>query len=83
MTQAMLSNYAPGGKAVLFTDPTGNRFYFSYITLIAFKKKHHPLVIRENEWSQTTGSHLNAINPDHSVRVSGREFRSTYSKQFD
>lgn len=47
--------------------------YFSYNTPIAFYAGGER-VIRENEWSTTTGKHLNWINPDKSVRVSGEVF---------
>jgi len=42
--------------------------YFSYNTIIAFRSGGS-LTIRQNDWSTTTGRHLNAINPDKSIRV--------------
>jgi hypothetical protein len=36
--------------------------------------------IRENVWGQTTGKHLNWINPDHSIRLSGDEFETAVTK---
>lgn len=47
--------------------------YFSYDTVVAFKDGGN-LVIRQNDWKQTTGKHLNAINPDKKVRISGEQF---------
>lgn len=47
--------------------------FFSYETPIAFYNAGD-LVIRENAWSTTTGKHLNWINPDKSIRISGKEF---------
>lgn len=53
--------------------------YFSYDTIIAFSAPSTGLVIRENDWSTTTGKHLNAIDPDHKIRISGEDFE----KQLD
>lgn len=47
--------------------------FFSYETPVAFRKDYK-LVVRENDWGPTTGRHLNAIDPDKSVRVRGDEF---------
>ena len=51
----------------------GVYFYFSYRTIIAFKIDGK-LFIRENDWAQTTGKHLNAIDCDKSIRIKGEEF---------
>ncbi len=48
--------------------------YFSYETVIAVRTPFSGLIIRENDWSTTTGKHLNAINSDHSMRVSSQDF---------
>jgi hypothetical protein len=50
------------------------RIWFSYGIPIAFHDETG-LHIRENDWSTTTGGHLNAIDPDHSKRISGEEFQ--------
>jgi len=50
------------------------RLYYSYKTVVAFSTPDTGLVIRKNEWSTTTGKHLNAINSDHSIRISGLDF---------
>lgn len=50
------------------------RLYFSYQTIIAFHDDVSGLVIRENDWSSTTGKHLNAINSDKKRRISGAQF---------
>ena len=49
-------------------------FWFSYKTCIAFHLFGQEEHIRKNDWAQTTGKHLNYINPDKSVRISGKEF---------
>ena len=60
----------------------GNSFYYSYKTLIAFHTSKTGLVIRENEWKQTTGKHLNWIDSDKKKRVSGDEFQRIYDVTF-
>jgi len=52
---------------------------FSYRTPIAFAL-NGTVTIRENDWGAITGQHLNAINPDKSVRVSGQEFEQALGK---
>lgn len=39
-----------------------NRFFFSYETLVAVEPEQGGLIIRQNDWSNTTGKHLNAID---------------------
>ena len=51
----------------------GTKIYWSYSTIIALRI-NNTLHIRENEWGTTTGRHLNAINPDKSIRIPGAEF---------
>lgn len=47
---------------------SGMTFFYSYNTLIAFEDKEG-LIISENVWSNTTGRHLNAIEPDNKKRL--------------
>lgn len=49
------------------------RLYFSYDTIIAFSSPKGSAT-RQNDWSTTTGKHLNAITPDKKSRISGEEF---------
>jgi hypothetical protein len=51
----------------------GLTIWYSYATPVAFEKdgKFH---IRQNDWSKTTGKHLNEIDRDQSKRISGDEF---------
>ncbi len=64
----------PTDKANFYNIETARGiFWFSYDTCIAFES-NGKLVIRENEWNVTTGKHLNWINSDHSIRVTGQEF---------
>jgi len=48
--------------------------YFSYQTPIAFQTAKTGLVCRVNDWSTTTGKHLNAIQPNKAKRIPGAEF---------
>ena len=59
----------------------GVTVWFSYTTPIAFQVCGNPLVIRKNEWSNTTGKHLNAIDDDKSKRVDGETFRKLWNEQ--
>lgn len=47
----------------------GNRtFYFSYETCVAFTDKGEVFCC-ENKWGNTTGKHLNQIEPDKDMRM--------------
>lgn len=48
--------------------------YFSYKTIIAYRSPKTGLVIRKNDWSTTTGGHLNSISEDKSIRITGEDF---------
>ena len=50
---------------------------FSYETVIAFQYGWGAdnWVVRENDWSATTGKHLNWVNEDHKDRLTGEEFK--------
>lgn len=52
----------------------GLTIWFSYETPVAFRSPEHRLV-RENDWSVTTGKYLNRIDGgDKGSRITGREF---------
>ena len=57
-------------------------FWFSYKTLVAFKKLGGPVVCRENEWGLTTGKHLNAIS-NKKDRVDEETFQRIYRETFN
>lgn len=58
----------------LITITSGDfHIWFSYEQPIAFKWGDD-LCIIENIWGNTTGRHLNEINPDKSIRISREEF---------
>ena len=60
----------------------GEVFYFSYRTLIAFTY-HGKRFVRQNDWSVTTGKHLNNVDGgDKKSRLSGRDFERAYQEAF-
>lgn len=67
-------NYCSSSDRARAVELGGGTFWFSYETCIAFKNERTGFVIRENDWSNTTGKHLNAINPDHSIRIKSEDF---------
>lgn len=50
-----------GVNTLCFTDTKGRDFYFSYKTCVAFRA-NGVLTVRVNDWSTTTGKHLNWID---------------------
>lgn len=49
--------------------------WFSYKTPVAFRQWSKERVVRENDWSVTTGKHLNWIDGgDYKNRVPGEKF---------
>ncbi len=70
-------NYSSNNYGVntLRFDIDGLTIWFSYKTPVAFDSVKTGFVIRENDWSTTTGKHLNWINDNHSIRVTGDEFQ--------
>jgi hypothetical protein len=67
-----------GVNTMLITDSQGNRFWFSYKTMVAFEPYDRDLVCIQNYWQQTTGKHLNWIQPDKSKRVDRATFDRLY-----
>ena len=51
------------------------KIWFSYKTIVAIQDGSDERIVRENDWSNTTGRHLNAIDfGDKKSRVSGEVF---------
>ena len=74
------NNY--GAHALRF-DAGGNSFWFSYKTLVAFQKGYGDIVVRQNDWSTTTGKHLNAIDGGNKkARLTAAEFEAAFVKVF-
>lgn len=54
----------------------GLTIWFSYETPISFEDRDFgEVATRVNDWGTATGRHLNLIEEDHSVRVSGELFQ--------
>lgn len=66
------NNYGVNCMAVSIGDFD---FYFSYDTVIAFETRSE-FFICKNEWGNTTGKHLNWIDPDKSKRIPHHEFET-------
>lgn len=52
--------------------------FFSYETPIAYVENGF-VVIRQNDWGATTGKHLNRVNTDKKIRISGEQFEKALS----
>lgn len=77
------SNY--GANALWFQDAEGNQYWFSYKTLVAFQPYLGARVVHCNDWSTTTGRHLNAIDGggvSKHKRVSAVQFERMYQEAF-
>ena len=66
------SNY---GAHTLQVDLGKLTLYFSYQTVVAYQDIQDGLVCSVNDWTVTTGKHLNWIQPDKSKRVKDFEER--------
>ena len=83
--RAKISNYGYyssdnyGVNSLMFEDEKGNRFWYSYETLVAFmiNGEFH---IMKNIWGTTTGKHLNWINNDKSIREDEETFNNNYHR---
>ena len=76
-----------GLHCMLFEDPKGKEFYFSYNTLVAFVHKKNAYEserhVRKKEWGTTTGKHLNWIDGgDKKHRLSSEEFKRKFNEVF-
>ena len=72
-----------GAHTLAFRDTSGNEFYFSYNTLVAFysngMKEFH---IIKNYWGTTTGKHLNWIDDRKEIRENEEIFTANYNRCF-
>lgn len=69
-----------GAHALQFFLPNIT-LWFSYKTPVAFRKIGGPLVVRQNDWQQTTGKHLNAIDGGNKKsRIDGQTFEKLLSE---
>lgn len=74
------SNYGANSLTVRFSS--GLQLWYSYETIVAFKKDwSSPLVVRQNDWSTTTGKHLNWIDGgDKKSRLKGEDFEKALTE---
>ena len=52
------------------------RIWFSYETPVGYQLPLGGRVVRENDWSTTTGKLLNELEPDKKKRISGSQFEA-------
>ena len=65
-------------NCIVFNTNEGNlTLYFSFHTLVAFRRPNGEIVCRENSWGNTTGKLLNSIQPDKSLRLLPQQFNET------
>ena len=75
------NNYGAHSLAFQLGDVT---VYFSYETPVAFEAPGHGLVVRENDWGNTTGKHLNWIDGGkHESRLPSSEFERLLKTEED
>ena len=67
------------GVHTLCFEDGANRFWFSYDTLVAFLINGEFHIIK-NYWGNTTGKHLNWIDPDKSIREDQKTFEANYNR---
>ena len=68
-----------GVHCMTMEDDYGNKFWFSYDTLVAFKTKGEFHIVK-NYWGTTTGKHLNWICSNKSIRESMEDFEANYNR---
>jgi hypothetical protein len=72
-----------GVHAMQFTDAMGNRYWFSYNTLVAFDGPKGGRKVIRNYWGPTTGKHLNAIDGGNKAsRLTETEFQAAFLDAF-
>lgn len=72
-----------GAHALVFHMPKGD-VYFSYKTPVAFRTREAGLRVRQNDWSTTTGKHLNAIDGGNKkTRIPGEQFERELAAAFN
>lgn len=74
--EVKLRNIKPNFTEVLIGNVT---LFFSYETIIGFTSKGE-LKVSENVWSNTTGKHLNQIEPNKTRRLSREDFMKQLDK---
>lgn len=73
------SSYNYGTHTLCFEDEYGDRYWFSYNTLVAFQIRGEFHIVR-NYWGTCTGKHLNWIDADKSIREDQETFNANYER---
>ncbi len=68
MSIPRIFNYTDKANTTAVELPNNKTIYYSYTTAIAFRSSKG-LFISKNEFSPTTGKHINMINRDQSIRI--------------
>ena len=78
-----IGSYSQNGSNANTTKITqgGLTLYYSYDTVIAFTV-NGVLTMRENDWSTTTGKHMNWLDPDKKMRITGEKFEKRLKKAY-
>ncbi len=75
------SNYGAHALVVTIGPIT---IWFSYHTPIAFRAPGCPRIVRQNDWSTTTGKHLNAIDGGNKKsRVTSERFEELWKQHVE
>lgn len=81
---ASYGRYSSGnyGAHCLVVDVGPVTVWFSYRTPVAFQVSGHEAVVHRNDWSTTTGKHLNWIDGGNKRRrVDGETFQRLWDEQ--
>lgn len=68
-----------GAHTLCFIDNRGNKYWYSYKTLVAFRINGE-FHITKNYWGTTTGKHLNWINGDKKIREDADTFNANFQR---
>ena len=68
-----------GARCMCFEDVFGNKYWYSYETLVAFHINGEFHIIK-NYWGPTTGKHLNWIDNDKAAREDADTFHANLKR---
>ena len=68
-----------GVHSLCFSDAQGNRYWYSYDTLVAFCVKGEFHIVK-NYWGTTTGKHLNWSDENKSIREDRETFEANLAR---
>lgn len=84
-TISSYGNYSGNNYGVhtLCVSMLGVEVYFSYTTIVAFRAPSCGLVVHQNDWSRTTGKHLNFIDGGKGNRVDDAQFQALWKEHVE